>query len=68
MDIAIEVAQAARWDRSRDDDFSDRLLRTYTFGILVGFAIVIGAGQFFGDRISCIVDQVILLNNIIEQF
>jgi len=57
MDIAIEVAQATRWDRSRDDDFSDRLLRTYTFGILVGFAIVIGAGQFFGDRISCIVDQ-----------
>lgn len=56
MDLAVEVTQAARMDKRRDDDLIDRCLRIYTFGALVFFAIIIGAGSYFGDKISCMHD------------
>ena len=37
----------------RDDDFVDRLSRTYTSSLLVVFACIVSTKQFVGDPISC---------------
>ncbi|MEN2498881.1 MAG: hypothetical protein MHMPM18_003136 [Marteilia pararefringens] len=55
MDVAMEAAFASRFDPSRDDDFCDRLLRLYSFIILVAFGAILGSGAYFGVPIACAV-------------
>lgn len=68
MNVAIEAAQASRFDPSREDDFLDRLLRQYSFALLIGFAIVVGTGSYLGERIVCTVDPVYTRSSVFTKY
>ena len=54
MDRLLSILYTVTEDKNRhDDDFVDRLSRTYTSGLFIVFALIVSCEQFVGEPISC---------------